>query len=581
MRRIVVIAVVLAAGAAVHAEPADVPGLIKIIQAQPKGMDRTEWKEQRRDAARKLAETKDKRAVPVLVQLADTETFDIIGEIAIDGLGELGDPVAIPELQKIAADSTRDAGQREKAKKALARLGAAPSGGNGGGGATAGAEAGAGGASGGGTGTEGAGGSTGASAGAGSASATAPATSTADLLGGSAAPDLPPLPAVPDDALAASERVTFATGTANFGYDTVRKRLDFDADVAGSYAKRIERPTFAWGVDADAHVVAGLINPQGDAQSRGTQIVAHGDGEARFYRGSIYGVGKAAADLQLDYVSDDDGNGNTFKSTQVWSDLEVAVGAGYGRVLDVGAAIRVRRLARALDAAKALGKPIDAATAKKLQLAWWALRGERTTYRSLLATVAILREAGVLLGEPDAGLTYDILDVLRDTQLYARPSGIDAQLSFSEGFLQRPDMPMIENGHIEQLLAQVGYGKQLDDDLLEVSGTAFARAVVFGAAGTPAPRAVGATATVRRFTYAAHGDPIGALDLTGTVGLSTDDQMQSDTSLLVGAELGFTYWLNQASGLRLAADVTENNGVLTIGANLQATYALLDGTFAR
>ena len=103
------------------------------------------------------------------------------------------------------------------------------------------------------------------------------------------------------------------------------------------------------------------------------------------------------------------------------ADIQIALGGGYGRVVDVGAAIRVRRLARMLDDARALGKPIDAATSKKLQLTWWALRGERSDYRALIATVAILREAGILLGEPNAAITYEILQVLRDTQLYMRP----------------------------------------------------------------------------------------------------------------------------------------------------------------
>ena len=56
-------------------------------------------------------------------------------------------------------------------------------------------------------------------------------------------------------------------------------------------------------------------------------------------------------------------------------------------MVDVGSAIRVARLGRMLDDARALGKPIDAATAKRLQLTWWALRGERSSFRALTAIV--------------------------------------------------------------------------------------------------------------------------------------------------------------------------------------------------
>jgi hypothetical protein len=220
------------------------------------------------------------------------------------------------------------------------------------------------------------------------------------------------------------------------------------------------------------------------------------------------------------------------------------------------------------------------ATSKKLQLTWWALRGERTTYRALVATVAVLREAGILLSEPDAGLSYEILNVLRDTWLYTRPSGLDLQVAFGEGYLDRP-FNNTASGRVEQLLALAGYGAQLDDDKLEITGNAYARYRLFAPDGQPSPWAAGASARMTRFTYGEHADPFGALDLGATVMLSSDDQMMSDKELRITGELGFSYWINQASGLRLAAQVTEDRGALFFGATLAATYGLLDGTFAR
>jgi hypothetical protein len=400
------------------------------------------------------------------------------------------------------------------------------------------------------------------------------------LIGPAPSNELPALPEVSDDTLASTERLTFASGTANFAYDTLRKRLDFDADVSGSYERRVEKEKMAYGYDASAHVVSGIINPDGTAQQRGAEVVAQGDGEARFYTGQIYGVGKAAAAIQMNYVSDVDNNGNAVKFTHTYGDIQIALGGGYGRVVDVGAAIRVRRLARALDANRALGKPIDAATSKKLQLTWWALRGERTTYRALVSTVAILREAGILLSEPDAGLTYEILNVLRDTQLYVRPSGFDAQVTFGEGYLDRP-FNNTASGRVEQLLANAGYGLQLDEDKLEFVGNAYGRLRLFAPDNEPSPWAAGASAAMTRFTYGEHGDPFGALDLGANVMLSSDDNMNSDKELRIAGELGFTYYINQAGGLRLAAQVAEDRGAVFLGASLQATYGLLDGTFAR
>src|SRR6476646_9612412 len=97
---ICVFLIALAMPARVYAQPADVPALIKLVENQPNDMDRSTWKEKRRDAARKLAQSKDKRAVPVLINLAESETFDIIGDIAIEGLGSLKDPSAVPVLQR-------------------------------------------------------------------------------------------------------------------------------------------------------------------------------------------------------------------------------------------------------------------------------------------------------------------------------------------------------------------------------------------------------------------------------------------------------------------------------------------------
>jgi len=405
-------------------------------------------------------------------------------------------------------------------------------------------------------------------------------------------------PQLDDDVLAAYERVTFAGGTATLGYDTLVKRLSFAADVAGDYEKRVEREKSALGYGVTAHVVTGLVSQSAipetgmnSSSARTGEVVLNGHGEARFYSGQLYGVGKAAVQYQLDYTSfvftDNTGNQMSNKFTQQMADLEVALGGGLGRVLDVGGAIRVRRLARTLDAARALGKPIDAAVAKKLQLAWWALRGERSTYRALLATVAILREAGVLLSEPDAGLSYELLNVLRDNWLYVRPSGIDIQVAFGEGYLMRPTgnnamYPMsAEEVRVEQLLAQAGYGAQLDDDKVEIAGSAYGRLRLFNSDPMGQPWAIGATASLRRFTYGDHGDPFGLFDLTGNVGLSDDGLMMSQQSLHIEGDLGFTYWLNQASGIRLAGQVIEDGGAIFLGASLTATYGLLDGTFAR
>ncbi len=596
-----VAAALAAAAPPAHAQPADVPALIKLVENQPPNLDRSAWKEQRRDAARKLGQSKDRRAVPVLIKLAESETFDIIGEIAIEGLGNLGDTSAVPALQRIANDAARDKAQRDLAVKALAKLGATPTSGDTGTGGTGTGGTGTGGTGTGdpgtgGTGTAGTG--TGGTGGTGTGDTGTGGTGTggtgtgsgigASLIGEKPAPGLPELPVLPEDLLAASERLTFTAGTASLAYDTVRDRSSFDADLEGFYQKRIERERLAWGWNAGAHAIAGLINPSGREQTRGAQVTIGGDAEIRYYAsGKVYFAGKAALGTQVDYVADvdDDNPGADVKDARFALDAQVALVGGYGRLLDVGGAIRVRRLTRTLDGARALGRPINAALARRLQLTWWALRGERSSYRALVATVAILREAGVLLGEPDAGLSYEILNVLRDSQLFLRPSGLDLQLGVGEGYLVRPDAGAAgEEGRVEQLLFAAGYGLQAAEDTVELSGTAYGRLRVLAPDDPrqPSPWAFGATARFRKFTYGDHGDPFGVFDLAADLRVSNGDQdpMDSQLGVRLGGQLGFTYWVNQASGVRLAATAALDSGELFLGAQLQATYGFLDATFA-
>src|SRR5688572_26188277 len=382
MRAVVAVVAALAAGGSVaHAQGADVPALIKVIEQQPDNVDdRSAWKEQRRDAARKLIASKDKRAVPVMIKLAETETFDVIGEIAIEGLGTLGDKSAVPVLQRVAADNSRDRAQRELARKALKKLGASETGGAGAGATTT----------------------------APTTTTTAPTTTTttaptttgstatttdpdpaatepdpttepdagADVglstglgsLVGTRTADLPTGPTLSDDTIAAYDRLTFAIGSAHLSYDSTRNLTSFDADVAGRWQHRIERERMAWGIDGSARVVTGLVNPPGADSSRAAVVDLKAAGEARFYAGKVYGIGQGVIASDTSYISTADG----LKDTRFSADFQLALGAGYGRSLDVGAALRVRRIATVLDRARALGRPIDPSLARRLQLTWWA-----------------------------------------------------------------------------------------------------------------------------------------------------------------------------------------------------------------
>jgi hypothetical protein len=563
----VVTAAIVAAPLVARGQSDDVAAAIKLVTDKPASMDTATWKEKRRDAAKKLAASGDKRAVPVLMKLAETETFDIIGELAIDGLGQLGDAQAVPLLQRIEADPSRDRGQRDKARAALAKLGAKPS--------------------------EGAAPEQGATAEPGTSTAT-PATTTAAASGttvpsvylgntlGAGGGPIPDGPAFADDLLASVERITFAVGGAQLGYDSIRKQTSFDADLAGSYERRIDREKLAYGYEGTAHVLAGYLNPDGPASSRGAQLELDARGDVRSYFGpGAYVTAILEGTHQTQYVNDVADNGTATRDVRFATEAQLGLGVGYGRVLDVGSLVRVRRISAVLEANRALGRAIDPQTARRLQSAWWALRGTRSLHPVLVATVAILRESGVLLGEPDAGLTYQLLEVLRDGQLDDRLEGVDVSLVFGEGYLSREDQPMIDRGRVEQILLQAAYAKQLPGDTADVSATAFAKLRVFTDMNAPSPYAAGATGRWRRFFYDEFADPTGSLDLGVTLGLSSDDRMGSTTGWLVGGDVGWTFRPNRASWLRVGADAKLDGGQVFFGATLEARYGLVTGSFAR
>ena len=331
----------------------------------------------------------------------------------------------------------------------------------------------------------------------------------------------------------------------------------------------------------EARLIAGYVDPDGDGSSRGSVLTAQAHGEARFYSGKLYGIGQAVTALQMTYLSIDrvDPAANDTKDVRLAADLSLALGVGYGRVLDVGAQLRVRRLARALEANRALGRPIDEQTSRELQSAWWALRDTRSARRLLTATVAILRKAGVLLGEPDAGLTYEMLAVLRDGQLTDRPSGFDAWLGFGEGFLYREDEPAVVDGRVEQLLARARFGQQTADGIADLSAEGFGRLALF-TGELPAPWALGVAARARRFTYGEYGDPIGAFDLGAELGLSSDDREVTSVGVRLAAEVGFAWQMNLVSQVRVSAKVVDDAGELSVIGGFEARYGLLDGAFA-
>ncbi len=529
--------------------------LIELVRKRPSGKDRDAWRDERRDAARELGTLGDTRAVPVLIQIVKTEQFDAVGEIAIVSLGKLGDEQAIPVLQEVASDSSRDRFVRKAARSALKKLGAKPdsdSGNDDPSDETEGVLA---------------------TSGLGAVSVSAPTSAGSVKL----APDFG------DDILAASDQLTFGVGDGQLAYDTVRKEASFNGQAGARYLRIREGKSMALRYEGRGDIVSGFVNYDGeDSSSRLATVNVAGAAQARFYEGSgrFFGIGSASGIFGLDHLRiNRPGDENTTRKNLFSGELDFFLGAGYGRVLDIGEALRVRRIESVLKGRKLLGRPIRPDLAERIMRAWWLLRSEIGFHNRLVATVALLREAGVLLGEPDSGTSYAILQVLSDGQLSHRKEGLQVHLGLGESVLLRDDDLGLEEGRIETVSSVASYGRQNVSGDSEVRAEGVARYRVLAEDGEASPWALLGTVHWRDYHYGKNYDPIGALDLGVDAGASKDGQDDSELATRIGGSIGWLWIPSRASRFRVAAEGRLEASEVFLGVTFEGRYGLIDAGY--
>tara|TARA_R110002073_G_scaffold24260_5_gene81971 strand:+ start:13266 stop:14990 length:1725 start_codon:yes stop_codon:yes gene_type:complete len=530
-----------------------VADLIELVRKRPSGKDRDAWRDERREAARELGTLGDARAVPVLIQIVKTEQFDAVGEIAIVSLGKLGDEQAIPVLQEVADDSSRDRFVRKSARSALKKLGAEPAADD--------------------EGDDDDSEDSFVTSGLGSVSVSAPTASGPIKL----ASDFG------DDMLAASDELTFGIGDGRLSYDTVRKEGSFAGQAQTRYLRIRERKSMALRFEGRGDLVSGIVNYEGDdSSSRLASVNLAGAAQARFYEGSgrFFGIGSAGALLGFDHLRvNRPGNDNTSTKNLLSGEFDVFLGAGYGRILDKGEALRVRRLASVLEGRKLLGRPISPDLGERIMRAWWMLRSEIGYHDRLVATVSLLREAGVLLGEPDAGTSYALLQVLSDGQLSHRKEGLQIHAGLGESVLFRDDDLGLEEGRIETVSTVASYGRQNLEGDSEVRAEGVARYRVLAEEDEASPWAALGSIHWRDYHYGKNFDPIGALDLGVNAGVSKDGLEDSELATRVGGSIGWLWIPSRASRFRVAAEGRLESSEMFLGVTFEGRYGLIDAGY--
>ncbi len=539
--------VVMASGAGAQ-DDARAGELITVLAKQPANMPVQTWKEKRREAARKLGDLGDKKAVPALIKIVETEEFDIVGEFAITALGKLRDERAIPILQRVAGDRTRDRDQRKAAKKALAKLGTKPEPAKARPAEKQGAES---------------------------------SSPTTTILGKESSTEAPPGPQFDDDTLAAGELIRFALGGLSIDYDSIRDRPTINGDASGSYERRVDKKGSAWRYGGTASTTFGFVNFDGeDSSSRFGAVNARVNAEGRIYANgtAFYGgvLGSAGTSLTALRIFRPDGD-HTYE-LYFGGELQLGLAAGYGRVLDIGEALRLRRLEKVLRDTKTLGRTITPDLAEKILATWWALRAELGAHKRLVVTVSMLREAGVLLGEPNASVTYKIMQVLLDGQLTHRLEGFDVSVGVIEGLIKRDDDLPVDDGREESAIVRARFGKQSRDGSRQLVGGAFGRYRIL-AGDEAAPWSVGVRSDLHAYFYGPNLDPIGAIEIGGEVGAANDDIADSKTGTRIAGSAGWRWTYNRASSMRVAGHAAFESGELFIGLTLDGVYGFLDAGY--
>lgn len=553
--------------------------LLELLQRRPRSVEVEAWRAQRRDAARELGRLREPRAVPTLLSIVAAERFDVILELAIEALGNIGDRRAVEPLRALLSDPSLDAYVREATASALGKLGAPVA--SGGtptpdgalpteGGPVATAPAGA-------SGSE-----TNARAPLGSGTSQ-PSDPRADPGAGGRPPSFAQLQALPPtslaaDALARSERLELVASSGELGWDGGADRVRAALRFGARYRRQLERPRLGYSLDAGTDLDFRVIDPPRADDT--TWTLQHGlrlRPELRFYPfltdlprlcgqisgGIDYGFGLSSPIAALE------------RRTSFGAVASVGLGPAYGRIYDIGPRLRLQRFERVLRRSGWIDGPLDPVLANRLLAIWYALRDAIGSYAQLGHALRALREAGVISGEIDPATSYRLIRVLDDPQLDQRRSGGLLRLGYGYArqlvldaddhdlaFLYASAEGVWQRSSVRERFAALRFSwNQLERDSYALS----------------------AEAGQRWFLYNRALDPLGVLGVTASAGVANQQNTAFDGGgvayqALVGGS--YTRFFSRGSQVEAAlrGGLDRRGGLVLL--TLSATYGVAAGAYA-
>lgn len=549
-------------GAALLSAPAVAQGradeLLELLARRPRGMTIDTWREQRREAVRELGRLKERRAVPHLLQIIEKERFDVILEIAIDALGSIGDRRAVTPLKRLLDDPSLDAYVRDAAAGALRKL---------------------------------------ESAGGRPRPRPTPPRPTPK-------PETPPRPADPQDdgarpkarpgtfdelpkldvpkldvgTVARVTQLDLVVGAGQLAWDGRTERTTAGFGLRTRYRRQLEQRKLGYSFNGAADLDFDLADLPGQDTTWNLGHRLQIDPEIRFYPFS--------RDVPLLFGQISGGFGYGLDAAQIPATPEsrvsfagtVAIGGGpgYGRVIDIGERLRLRRVARVLGSAGLLKGELDLDVGNKLIQTWYSLRNEIGSFHRLGYTLRVLDKAGLLKSPNlDPAVVYRLIRILDDPQLENRLSGMmfRAGYGYARSLLKDADDVTLAYAYATaEYHLQRGTTRAFEADLR----------FFYNMWGTPDTFNVQGTASYAWYLYNRSFDPVGSLSLSLRGGLNNQHGAAFDSgglayTLLAGA--GYARYFSRGSRVVAALRGGVENGGALVLLSIEGSYGFARGSF--
>jgi hypothetical protein len=559
------------------------PGIdeeIAILKARPTGMEEAEWKKRRREAAAKIGDVRSQESVDALLEVVETERYDAVLSIAIEGLGKQGDPRAIPALQAIYGDRSLDTFVREDAGTAITALGGTPKddarltgeaetkSGTGDDALLGGPQLG-----------------------------TMGEASVAGVGEGESDPTATDKP-LPANVRARGREFSFVVGTLDLNVNTRSSEQPVLADGGlGALARYVdERHRWGWTVRGDlgARIVNGdLTNTpdmaEGDDDTGDALMVSQslsGVGEIHVYFGKtdVHAFAELGLSERLTHVNIEDyggGNQSELTDTRFAFDVVPAGGLGWGRYLDGGSDLMVDAIVDALRKENILARELDVEARRALRDAVYRRSNSFSAWPRLSAVLGVLTARGYLARRPGPRLVHRLRSIVEDPSYLDRPKGIRVRGGFLyDAPIAQKDYQRRGSDGVGAPFVQFDAGFQVGLERQVLVDTRFWYDVI-GARGFTTDTGV----TYTRFLHTKFHDYAGNWFAGVRGGVShrefadlADGEEQPRVGYRATAKAGYAYGFRRGSEVGIVGEAGVDSGAFVVGLGLGLRVGIVRGS---